>query len=257
MDLSPYDQNRCDRQLCEYGNACNIITLFLTLILISGFVQAEMTLDRLIVDFQSDSSHHQDIKVFNQSASNLYVNVSVLEVLNPGTKQEQRVVVKDIKKLSLIATPEKLIVPGNSRKNVRLVALEEPGKQDRIYRVGFTPAVGKLKARVSGIKLLVAYQALVIIRPEKPEALVSAERKGSLIVFRNTGNTNVLLQNGKQCDPIKPKECKELESRRLYAGNEWALKAPYAGPVQYQLSDGNTVSNRSFGGAVKSETAAR
>lgn len=41
MDLSPYDQCRCDEKLCRVGRSCNIITLALTLILISGFAVAD------------------------------------------------------------------------------------------------------------------------------------------------------------------------------------------------------------------------
>ena len=41
MDLSPYDQCRCDEKQCRVGRSCNIITLALTLILISGFAVAD------------------------------------------------------------------------------------------------------------------------------------------------------------------------------------------------------------------------
>ena len=40
MDLSPYDQCRSDEKQCRVGRSCNIITLALTLILISGFAVA-------------------------------------------------------------------------------------------------------------------------------------------------------------------------------------------------------------------------
>ncbi|AMO58468.1 hypothetical protein [Endozoicomonas montiporae] len=43
MDLSPYDQCRCDQKLCRIGRSCNIITLALTLILISGFAVANIS----------------------------------------------------------------------------------------------------------------------------------------------------------------------------------------------------------------------
>ena len=41
MDLSPYDQCRCDHKLCRIGRTCNIIFLVLTLIFISGFAVAD------------------------------------------------------------------------------------------------------------------------------------------------------------------------------------------------------------------------
>lgn len=41
MDLSPYDQCRCDEKLCRIGRSCNILTLALTLLIISGFAIAK------------------------------------------------------------------------------------------------------------------------------------------------------------------------------------------------------------------------
>lgn len=276
MDFPPINDKRCDNKMCQYTSACNVIVLFLTLILISGFAQTDeanrpdekatdiihqvskenqptnlnqhsgMNLSRMIVDFKPDEAYHQDLQVFNQGKNNLYVNVDVVEVQNPGSEQEKRVATKDLKTLTLVATPKKLIIPGSSQKNVRLVNLVEAGKTDRIYRVSFSPAVGKLKAKTSGIKILIAYQALVIVRPNQPVADVVAERKGKRIIFRNTGNTNVILQNGMQCDPKDKSQCKQLETRRLYAGNVWEFTLPFSGPVTFELDDGMKVKTKTF-----------
>lgn len=40
MDLSPYDHNRSDNKLFRYGCGCNLLALFLTLVMILGFTQA-------------------------------------------------------------------------------------------------------------------------------------------------------------------------------------------------------------------------
>lgn len=257
MDLPPINDKRCDNKMCRYASACNVLALLLTLILITGFAQADMSLSRMIVDFKADDAHHQDIQIFNKDKDNTYVNINVVEVLNPGSDKEERVPVQDLKTLSLVVTPKKLIVPGNSQKTVRLVTLEDAGKTDRIFRVDFSPAVGKLKAKTSGIKLLVAYQALVIIRPDKPMVNVSAERKGKIIVFRNTGNTNALLQNGSQCNPANTKECKTLSARRLYAGNSWELELPYNAPVSFEVDDGQKVTSRTFGNTNSKKLVSR
>ena len=223
MDWSPDNEHRCDSKLCKYATACNLITLFLILLFITGLANANMSLDRMVVDFRPDDAHHKDIQVFNKDKNNIFVNINVVEVLKPGNSDEQRVPVKDAKKIALIATPQKLIVPANSQKAVRLVTLEDAGKTDRVFRVTFSPAVGKLKAKTSGIKLLIAYQALVIVRPNQPVAKIVAERKGKKITLRNTGNTNVMLQNGKQCNPSAKKQCEKFDTRRLYAGNTWGI----------------------------------
>ena len=204
----------------------------------------------MVVDFTHDDEHHQDIQVFNKANDNLYVNVDVVEVLNPGTEQEERVPVKDLKQRSLIVTPNKLIVPGNSKKTVRVVTLAEAEKTDRIFRIDFSPALGKLKARRSAIKILVAYQPLVIIRPSTPVMNIKAVRKGKVITFNNMGNTNALLQNGQQCNPQNITECQQLTNRRLYAGNVWKLDLPYDAPVSFEVNDGQDVTIRTFGEAA-------
>ena len=231
------------------------VTGFVASLLYVTPISADMTLSRMIVDFQPDTAHHQDITVFNAEKNNLYVNVSVFEILNPGTDKEQRVPVQGTKNIPLVATPKKLIVPGNSQKNVRLVSLEESVAKDRIFRVNFSPAVGKLKAKTTGIRILAAYDNLVIVRPDKPFADIVTERKSGQIVFENKGNSNAILQNGYQCHPVKKKECEKLPNRRLYAGNTWKLKTPFSGPVHYEVDDGNGVKKQAFGAENKKLTA--
>ena len=58
MDLSPYNQCRCDEKQCRVGRSCNIITLALTLILISGFAVA----DKLSVHCDLTEQVHQNDK---------------------------------------------------------------------------------------------------------------------------------------------------------------------------------------------------
>ena len=54
MDWSPFNDKRCDSKLCQYGSVCNIIILFLTLILITGFAQAGSRCDQEAADIQPD-----------------------------------------------------------------------------------------------------------------------------------------------------------------------------------------------------------
>ena len=244
------------RRLFFRNNLRNIFTGFIASVAFTSIsVQADMTLNRMIVDFQPDVAPHQDITVFNGDQSNLYVTVKVFEIVNPGTAQEKRVPLQDLKNVPLVATPKKLIIPGNSQKNVRLVSLEESVSKDRIFRVNFSPAIGKLKAKKSGIRILAAYDNLVIVRPENPVASIVTEHQPGRIIFQNKGNSNAILQNGYQCHPEKKKECEKLPNRRLYAGNTWELKTPFSGPVFYEVDDGNGVKIQTFGTAIKNLTS--
>lgn len=70
-----------------------------------------MFVNRSIVIFEPGEAPRQDVKVSNSDLDDIYVQVEVLEVIDPGELEEQRIAVKDPSKLKLLATPNKLILP--------------------------------------------------------------------------------------------------------------------------------------------------
>ena len=111
-------------------------------------------------------------------------------------------------------------------------------KRDRIYRVTMKPVIGEIVARQSGLKLVVGYDVLVIARPENARARLKVTRSGDAVEFRNVGNTNALLFNGRQCAGEQT-DCAELPSKRIYAGNAWQLQLPATGQARFMIeSDG-------------------
>ena len=98
--------------------------------------------------------------------------------------------------------------------------------------------VGEIVARQSGLKLVVGYDVLVIARPQNARPLLEVSRDGTAVEFRNVGNTNALLFNGRQCDEAET-DCAELPSKRIYAGNTWQLQLPASGQARFLVeSDG-------------------
>ena len=218
--------------------------LFLILVVISQTSRANLSLDRMIVYFKPNELPRQDIVVTNPDNANLYLQTEVYKVLKPGTAEEERVRVTDPEDLKLLATPQKTVVPPNGRRTVRMVSLETPGDVEQVYRVTFRPVVGDLEATQTAIKLLIAYQALVFIRPINPEYKVSAKVSGETMRFTNSGNMNVVLRNGRYCSAKKGVECIALETgARIYAGGNWELELPEQamkekGYIEYGLFDG-------------------
>ena len=93
-----------------------IATLFL--LFAAGDLTAGIYLDRIIVKFSPEDRNRQDIVVFNDSSSdNAFVEISVLEVVNPGQENEEMVPVTDPRKSQFLVTPAKLVIPpdGKSR----------------------------------------------------------------------------------------------------------------------------------------------
>ncbi len=220
-----------------------LLPLALSWVLVSSPATADMYVDRSIVIFEPGGQPREDVKVSNSDEENIYVQVDVLEVRNPGAPNEERVKVSDPKQLKLIATPNKLVIPPNSQKLVRIVNLQAQNSEERVYRINVTPIVAPLEEASSQLRIVVAYQILTIIQPDEPYTALSAVREGKTLNFANNGNSNVLLSDGTQCNPEDPTVCEELTSKRLYAGNQWVLDLPFDAPVTYSV--------RSFDGIKK------
>lgn len=228
------------------------LLFLLTALFASANVAATMSLDRMIIYFKSDQLPRQDVVVTNPDAENLYLQTEVYKVIRPGTEKEERVRISDPAALKLLTTPNKAVVPPKSRKTVRLVSLETPKDKELVYRVTFKPVVGELEATQNAIKLLVAYQALVFVRPQNPEYKLSGKIENGTITFTNSGNINVVLRNGRYCTSNKSGSCTKLDAgNRIYAGESWTLPLPEGakkgqGYIQYGLFDGELEKAKKF-----------
>ena len=205
----------------------------------STALAAEIILDRSIIDFSATEPPRHDVTVINQGDDIAYVKVEVLEVLNPGTENEERNLVNNPERIQFVASPSKLAIPPGGRKQVRLVNLAPPG-EERVFRVNFTPVLAPLEEQTEGlgVKFVVAYQVLALIHPAQPVENLVTQRNANSIQFDNQGNSYALIANVRQCDS-EGKNCQDdLGSKRLYAGNKMVIALPYADtPVSYKLTN--------------------
>lgn len=214
-----------------------VASIFLSVLLGSFSAQA-MYIDKAIVDFLPDEVPRQDVKVINDTDENLYVKVDVLEVLNPGTEKEERKPVTNPDDIKLLVTPAKMVVSPNGTKLLRLVNLDESLTEEKVYRINVTPILPPMQNPAeSKVRVVVAYQVLVLVAPNKPKFELQAQRQGKMLTLKNIGNSYVLISEGRQCpkDKKSDADCHTLEAKRLYAGNEYALELPYQTPVELTL----------------------
>lgn len=195
-----------------------------------------MLLDRMILYFEPGNTPRQDLRVSNIGDGNLYLQTEVYKVLNPGADNEERVRLTDPDQMKLLTTPQKSIVKPGRQRTVRIVSLETPEQEEAVYRITFRPVTADVETSGNGIQLLVAYQALVFVRPDNPVFQVIAKRKQNKVTFTNTGNSNVLLRNGEQCTDNLPGndaiDCMEITTGgRLYAGQSLTLELPGEGSL--------------------------
>ena len=145
----------------------------------------------------------------------------------------------------LLVTPDKTVLAGGGRKVLRFVLLKEPDAQEHIYRVTVKPVVNAPAAKTQvGLKVLIGYEVLVIIRPAAMASQYHAVREGKKLTVENTGNTSVLLQNGQQC-PAEEK-CALPPVLRVYPGQTASLELPLDKPVHYAVWDGKENREQDF-----------
>jgi Mat/Ecp fimbriae periplasmic chaperone len=227
------------------GQVAAFAGLLCSLALCATPAHAEMALSKVVVDFTSARPARDDIEITNSADEILYVSVEPAEILNPGGPEERRVANPNPRQLGLLISPNRLVLGPGERKVVRLSLLERPEDRDRIYRVAIKPVIGEIVARQSALKVVVGYDVLVIARPQNALPRLEVSRRGNAVEFRNVGNTNALLFNGRQCDEEET-DCAELPSKRIYAGNTWQFQLPATGQARFMVESDGGITIESF-----------
>lgn len=192
---------------------------------------AELVLSQLVVELTPGTSSRVDVEVWNNDPDRSFVSVEPREIIAPGTAAESRRDDPDPEKLGLLVSPSRMILEPGQRKLLRIAALRG-ADHERVYRVTVKPVVGQLSAEKSGLKVLVGYDLLVLVRPAQAKVLVSGTRSGGTLTLHNGGNVSVELTEGKACAP-QGKGCDELPGGRLYAGADKAVAVPTGLRVGY------------------------
>jgi hypothetical protein len=98
--------------------------------------------------------------------------------------------------------------------------------------------MGQLSSQASGLKVLVGYDVLVLVRPTDPKPHVSGTRQSDELTLKNDGNVSVELVDGRACDPSS-KACDSLPEARLYAGAQKTFKVNASRRADYKLKVGS------------------
>jgi len=207
--------------------------------------QAEFVISSAIVEFTADGPRQQDIELLSRSAGNDYIVAELAEIDHPGAAEESRHVLDDPEQGRLLVTPDKTILAAGSRKLLRFVLLQDPDAQEHVYRVAVKPVIkGVDNTGKVGLKILIGYEILVIVRPASMTPHYEAQRQGRRFRVANTGNTDILFQNGQQC--ATSDDCKRPPVLRVYPGQTTAVDLPLDQPVTYAIWDGATTVEKKF-----------
>ena len=205
---------------------------------------AELVLSQLVVDLGAKAGQRADIEVWNDSEERAYVAAEPSEIVDAGKPNEQRKADADPERRGLLVSPNRMILEPGQRRLIRLAPVGPRGTAERVYRVIVKPVAGELASENSGLKLLIGYDVLVLLRPLEVRPNLSAVRSGNRLTFRNDGNASVELIDGKQC--TAETSCVELPGKRIYAGAEWSQELKSAAPVEYSVVSAGLSERKSF-----------
>lgn len=229
-------------QVTQFMNSTTVKSLFASfaLLFVAAPAQAELVVSQLVVEL-APTSRTADIVIFNNGNERSYVSIEPQEVLNPGTPEETRITHADPRILGLLVSSKRMILEPRQQRLLRLAVTSVSGDQERIYRVTVKPVTGDVESPTSGLKLLVGYEMLVLVRPANAgEARVEAVRRGDELTLTNRGRTSVELLDGKRC-LLAPGKCTPLPAKRLYAGASWTQRVPSQDRVEYRsVANGKT-----------------
>ena len=152
----------------------------------AGPAAAELVVSQLIVEFRPGGPRTADIEIFNNGDERSYAVVEPREVVNPGTAREERIATPDPARLGLIASPARFILEPGQRRTLRIAAIGPAATRERVYRVTVKPVTGDVSGSESGLKLLVGYDLLVLVRPPAVRNMVQAQRSGSTLRKRSS-----------------------------------------------------------------------
>lgn len=194
-------------------------------------VMAQVSVDRVIVSFAAADRPVQNVIVNNGATEPLLISISVNEVENPGRPDERRVPTED-----LIVSPKRFSIEAGGQRTVRLLMKRAPTDTERVYRAKLEPQANELNESdpknssdtKTKLKVLFSVGMLLFAEPRDPKPMLTWDRRSSGgLSINNTGNVNILLEEGQSCE--RPDEsCTPLRTaaQRVYPGQSWEVSVP-------------------------------
>ena len=212
---------------------------FLLAIVVPCAARAELVLSDLIVELRPGTQARADVEVWNNSPERSFVSIEPREIIDPSLVTQSVRHEPDPERLGLLVSPARMILEPGQRKLVRIASLRADTDREHVYRVTVKPVVGGIEAADSGLKIILGYDVLVLVRPTRAAPAVTGVRKGKTLTLTNAGNVSVEIVDGRQC--ATGSSCVSLPGKRLYAGASWTTELPSEGPAEYTLkSPGRT-----------------
>ncbi|MEY8710757.1 hypothetical protein [Mangrovibacter phragmitis] len=174
-----------------------------------------------------DAKGNAIIKVRSTGSDTAYIRASLKQVMSPATasEYEQDAVIWD--NSGLMLTPQKLIIPANSQRTLRLISMKPPEKET-VYRVmvesvsaeGFPLASSH--ALSAGFGMNIIWGVVVNVPPRQPSIAFDFNRP--LKRISNKGTQRIIFRKIESCNSELTK-CQSHEVKRtLYPDQQWVIE---------------------------------
>ena len=207
--------------------------------------RSELVLSELVVELQPGKQVRDDVEIWNNSPERSFVAVEPREILNPSLPSEAVHTDPDPERLGLLVSPARMILEPGQRRLVRIATISPASDREHVYRVTVKPVVSGVQSDDSGLKIVVGYDVLVLVRPAQPQANVTARRNGRTLAFTNAGNVSVEVVDGRQCT-AGTNQCTDLTGKRLYPGASWTVQLPSDLPAEFVLKSPGKAERKTY-----------
>ena len=217
-------------------------------------LKADIMISNNILTFQKGASFIQEVNVANIDNQNrAFVAVDVNQIINAGTDKEKKIALTAKNNDILVVQPRKLILQPGQSKQVRFILRKTKIMRELVFRAAFKPVsnqtfkinkeISKEKVSRIGIGVVVAYGALIFVKPTNPIYTIETIKKEKSLEIKNNGNVNVFITRIVQCSNMgkKNEECSEIEGTRLYpkASLVFDLASDLPVTIFYKAGDSN------------------
>jgi P pilus assembly chaperone PapD len=161
--------------------------------------------------FEPGAAAETTVTVTNSGTGKAFVVTRVREVMARGETDEKLREDPNPETLGLIASPGRMVLETGERRGVRIVPTGPAINDDRVWRVLVSEVAGKVKDGQSGVAFLLAYDILIIKRPDDARVAVSGKRAGKELTLTNSGNSFGMVTEVRHCP--SGGECTKLDTR--------------------------------------------
>ena len=175
-----------------------LVLVFISLFAFIAEAHAQLIVNKSTIEL-TESSPRSNIRITNPSADTLYVNLDIDELLNPAVDESLRTPIDLLADPKILVLPQQMVLEPGQTKIVRIITTSTQVNTDQVYRLNVVPFAGKplmgeSEEKSVGVKILLGYKLLVLVRPEQILPNIEYTRLANSLMFNNAGNTSVLLR---------------------------------------------------------------